>query len=291
MAKYQLTLPQYTAKIIAAAHVLEKGMSLSQPRPGFGQEKAASVVDFLEHYRTCGFPLSAPVYRDTVHILKVYRGFSIEHAAALNPHLQDRIDLLPTGETSESGYRTVQRADLEKAMCGDFAMLASSRASFRDFTDVPVDPEKVRQALEIARHTPSVCNRQCWQVYWIRDPSLKDVVLKLQEGGRGFGERADSFLIVTADLQSFMGTEERNQAYVDGGLYAMTLIYALHFLHIGTCAMNWSKLVTRDHQLREAVSIPNCMAIIMMIGIGNLPETLRVAASCRKTVQETLTEV
>ena len=45
---------------------------------------------------------------------------------------------------------------------------------------------------------------------------------------RGFKEYVPYLIIVTNDLSSWDNVNERNQCFIDGALFASTLIYALH---------------------------------------------------------------
>lgn len=183
------------------------------------------------------------------------------------------------------GYLALDAESIRADARGDFASLARSRHSIRHFSDAPVDPALIQRAIEIAQKTPSVCNRQSWRVYCVREPDLKQRVAQLQGGNRGFGEQIDTLLIIASDLHSFFAINERNQAYVDGGLFSMSLMYALHYQGLGTCALNWSADVRKDRRLKKVAGIPDCMNIIMLMAVGQLPDTLRVARSVRRDCQ------
>ena len=66
-------------------------------------------------------------------------------------------------------------------------------------------------------------------------------VLELQSGSRGFADKIDKLLIISYDIKSYQGSGDRNTGYIDSSLFAMTLIYALTFMGIGTVPLNWSK--------------------------------------------------
>jgi hypothetical protein len=72
-------------------------------------------------------------------------------------------------------------------------------------------------------------------VYSVSNDTAIEQVLALQNGNRGFGHLAKRVLIVSADLHAFIGPIERNKAFVDGGMFAMSLLYALHRLELGAC--------------------------------------------------------
>ena len=45
-------------------------------------------------------------------------------------------------------------------------------------------------------------------------------ILEVQGGNRGFGHLANRLIIITSEVGVFTGVAERNQVYIDGGMYA-----------------------------------------------------------------------
>jgi nitroreductase len=88
-------------------------------------------------------------------------------------------------------------------------------------------------------------------------------------------------LLVTADLRTFVSSGERNQAFIDGGLYAMSLMYALQARGIASCPLNLGLSFLMDRALRKAAKLPPNENLIMMIAIGYPPDELAIAASAR----------
>ncbi|EAZ90593.1 nitroreductase family protein [Crocosphaera chwakensis] len=140
----------------------------------------------------------------------------------------------------------------------------------------------------MAQKTPSVCNRQSSKVYVFSRDEDKQKILSYQNGNRGFGEQASKVLIVTSNMEHFTSIGERNQCWIDGGMYAMSLVYALHSLGLGTCCLNWSVECRVDKQLREVAEISDSEAVIMMIAVGHLTDELKVAQSPRKKIEDVL---
>ena len=116
----------------------------------------------------------------------------------------------------------------------------------------------------------------------------KKQVLSCQGGNAGFGETVKGVLVVTTDTSRFFSVGERNQCWIDGGLFSMSLVYALHSLGLGSCCLNWSVEKDTDQKLRRITGIPQSEVVIMMIGVGHLPEKLVVARSMRKPLETIL---
>lgn len=77
-------------------------------------------------------------------------------------------------------------------------------------------------------------------------------------------------------------TPERYRGWVDGGMFAMSLVYGLHAEGPGAVMLNWSAPRAQDRALRKLTGIPDSALIITTIGFGNLPPELRVSVSQRK---------
>jgi NADH-quinone oxidoreductase subunit A len=93
-------------------------------------------------------------------------------------------------------------------------------------------------------------------------------VLARQSGNRGFGHTASHVLVISADLRAFVFAHERNQCWVDGGLFSMSLVYAFHALGLGTCCLNWSVAREDDRRLRRAAGLADHENVVMMLAIA-----------------------
>ncbi|MCV7433934.1 nitroreductase family protein [Mycolicibacterium bacteremicum] len=160
-----------------------------------------------------------------------------------------------------------------------FDNLIESRESVRHFAKSAVALSDIEEAARIADNSPSVCNRQGSRIRVFARGPAADALLKYQNGNTGFGADASFTLLITHDLETMVAPSERNQAFVDGGLYAMTLVYALHARGIGTCCLNWSTTQAKDRGLRREIGLPPNEVVIMMVAVGYPAEDSRVAVS------------
>src|SRR3546814_5180755 len=69
-----------------------------------------------------------------------------------------------------------------------------TRASVRDYSSAPVPSAVIEEAVELALHSPSVCNRQASYVYCLQSRAIIDRALSLQNGNRGFGHEIPCLL-------------------------------------------------------------------------------------------------
>jgi nitroreductase len=271
-------------------HRMEKGLAMRSPRPGFGQGAAHRLAQLLQ--------TSLERYdRDrltdmTGHVLQRYLEFQRQQGMAdlaLESLLEQiRRQFGMTGVVGEGGDMPVTREDIWRNSRLDLRGFFESRYSIRHFAPGGVDPALIRQAVALAQKTPSVCNRQNWKAYAFFDPALIADLLTWQNGNRGFGDQVTCLLLLTADLEGFINETERHQAWVDGGMFAMSVIYALHSLGLGTCCLNLCQNQQADRAVRRLGSLPDNEVLLMMLAVGHLPETLNVACSPRKTLEEVL---
>lgn len=279
------------AYIQMMAHSIEKGLALPARRPAFGESKIRMLMSELS---ILGAEISQhQETRAAVAALGSYAEFNRSAGAPVHyvesflsecgVKESERIESRPCGGVVETSREQVL-ADAQI----DLSAFFESRYSIRQFSDVPIDIELIREAVRMSQKTPSVCNRQSARVYVFDNRSVGSSVRECQNGNRGFGHMADKILVVTSDLQSFLSVGERNQCWIDGGMFAMSLVYSLHSLGLGTCCLNWAVEQDADMKLRTVAGIPQSENIIMLIAVGNLPERFTVARSQRKPLEEIL---
>lgn len=280
---------EQAAQVVLAYHQIEKGLSLANPRPGFGKEAIERLLAALKRFAaTQGWVAPATV---GVRVLHEYMVFN--EAAGLDMSaLRARVLALVGGEATlaeivagaAGGTLLVSRAAMAGQQNEGFAGFFASRYSIRQFAGGAVSRTLIEAAVVIAQKTPSVCNRQTWRVHVYDQPEAMQKVMALQGGSRGFGDKAGAVLLVTCDLACFVEVGERYQAWIDGGMFAMSLSLALHSQGLGTCCLAWSKEHGTDQALRAMAGIPEGEQVIMLVAVGNLPDEFRVAVSARNEV-------
>jgi nitroreductase len=279
------------AQITMDYHRLEKGLALREPRLGFGTQVIERLIANLYKYQT-QYGLD-DIGQVAINTLSAYYKFHLDQGMNYEYIQQAIATLRATSSKDENcslqgGIIEIKKEEICQAGKLDLKSFFDSRYSIRQFSSEDVDLSLIQQAVVMAQKTPSVCNRQSAKVYVFSREEDKQKVLSYQNGNRGFGEQINKVLIVTSDLQHFMTAGERNQCWVDGGMFAMSLVYALHSLGLGSCCLNWSVQYCTDRELRQVAGIPESEVVMMMIGVGHLPEKLTVAQSPRKSLAEVL---
>ena len=285
-AKLKMNLTQIEGKIIAHYHVLEKGMSHPTPKNCFSLPVAENLVKLINLYDSKSKTLSRQV-SVAVEVLKQYQVFST-NINCLPKEMVDQIEKLHVKSDLNPGFSSCTKENYFKNNTSAFDEFALSRCSVREFTDENIDKNVLLAAIKVAQKTPSVCNRQTAKVHILTNK--KDILrhLLLQTGNRGFGHKINNLLIVTSDLYLFEGPKERNQAFTDGGMFAMSLLYALHHQKIGAVPLNWAYSCAQDKALHDLGIVPENEKVILFIGVGIVPENFKLAVSDRRNLDEVI---
>ena len=278
------------ALIAMDAHRIEKGLALRAPRVAFGIWFLERLLNNLKGYQAAhGSDHWVAMARQTLRAYVDFneqRGYRptvvYEGVAALDVQGGDPLWTQEDSDGTCGGTMSLLASAVRRDACLDLQSFFRSRHSIRQFGEGSVPRQVIESAVSMAMYSPSVCNRQSWRVHVYTEPQAKASVLSLQNGNRGFGDQAAHVLIVASEIESFASVGERNQCWIDGGMFSMSLIYALHSLGLGTCCLNWSVEKEKDSALRTVAGIPDSQAVIMMIAVGPLPEVLSVARSARR---------
>ncbi|WP_262848551.1 nitroreductase family protein [Mumia quercus] len=278
---------QVVSRIMYNVHALEKGLARnSDVRLGFGRKALSNLNDALVVYRSRGYDTAAFAYVEGLSIIRRYEEYHRKQEFDV-PFLSEVIDdeLRRTDRPAEAaGTKTVRRSDKENNCDKTFYDLAQGRSSVREFSGRPIDTEKVMNALRNAEKTPSVCNRQGWRAYWTEDKQLAAQVLAHQRGF-GYAEMPEVLLAITVSNNTFLSPVERNEAFVDGGLFAMSVLYGLE--HEGLAAVPLNAMMYYRDQLavRRLLDIDDSEMIIMFIAVGEFPPESVVPISDRKPAE------
>jgi nitroreductase len=281
------------ARITLFYHQVEKGLSLANPRPGFGMTVIPRLLNDVDAYISA-YGLVMPA-TTALAALQSYVDFNTQ-AGQDASYVRERLAQIKEkheGAVAASaswvgGVISLSSSSLAAARAGSFANFFESRFSIRNFAGGVVPEGDIRKAVALSQKTPSVCNRQSWRVHAFSDQSKMQELLEIQSGSRGFSEHVSTVLVVTSELGAFVEVAERYQAWIDGGMFSMSLCLALHDLGYGTCCLNWSKERDVDRALHAAADVPDSEQIIMLIAVGNLPERFNVARSFRPPVDHCL---
>lgn len=281
-AFYQTDSPEKYLNLISVyTHILEKGLIMPDMRIGFGQIKIIGIIKICDDYIN-KFTEKDQRLLSCVSVIREYynlhKKINYEFSQQFENTIQTFLNKFPN--TNASKQFEFNKTDYFKDINSDFATFAKSRHSLREF-EGKVDLNKLELAIELANTSPSACNRQSQKVYIIKGETAKNDLLNIHIGSGGFGHLADAFLVITYSLDYWKDFTDRNAGYFDAGMYAMNLLYALHYYEIGACILNAYFSPEQDKTFRSKIKIADNENVACIIAIGNVPEKFKIALSER----------
>jgi nitroreductase len=274
------------SKIILDYHVIEKGLTMPNMRLGFGRDRLLVLSEncktFVERYNSNDIQVN--------HAIGVIKEYIENHKNfTFDEELLSSINDLQKNSASVKSCKQVETNIDEyfEHTASKFSEFSSSRRSIRNFSSEPIDPKKMKDALLLAQNTPSACNRQSVRTYTYTNSDKIQEILKVQGGNRGFGHLVDKLIVITAEISVFSNVGERNSAFVDGGMYAMNLLYALHSNKIGACTLNTANTPAKDKILAELCGTSKSEVFICMIACGIPAKSFKIPISKRNLFERT----
>lgn len=281
------------AEIIRYTHSIEKGLSLANPRLGFGYANICELNEYIKRYISLG-----GLYTDEVvymacdalseyliyHEKKQFGNTNIKNIALIYKEISSHItskDKCYGGVLDLQNTYTAEREDA-------FRSLVNSRHSVREFKDTDVPLEKILDAVKLAERCPSACNRQGYHAYIIP----KSIFKKLDgwlDGVGGFAQDADKMILITGKISAYRVTE-KYQWVVSATVFASNLILSLHAKGLGACYIQ--RAVTPNLKwdtVSEKLEIPSDEQAVCMIAVGELKDRFKAPVSYRFDVDSIYT--
>lgn len=284
---------QLQAKLLFYYHKIEKGLCMPGKKRLFALDVIPRVIGLLTTWEQQGNSRQDPIYLGALSSLRAYA--ATLRASGLDPQLQilPVVDAFLAARQPSPDEQATPIVISEQQIGAQlpyeqFRALCETRRSFRDFRDQPVPEQVLRQAVELAQLSPSACNRQPCRAYVVTAPELKKQLLSCQNGNAGFGHLAPVVLAITADMTYFFDATERHQPYVDGGLFSMSLLYAMQVQGLVSCCLNWCVRPDTDARAHQLLALPDAERIIMLMVVGYPPEQTQVPKSHRKMLDRVL---
>jgi nitroreductase len=172
-------------------------------------------------------------------------------------------------------------------MC-EFIELAAKRQSCRDYSDKPVERDKLLKCVQAASLTPSACNAQPWRVLVVTDPAAREAVslATRQMGLNEYTAKAQAFFVVLetrAKLMPKIASIIDGQTFAKGDLGAFTYALTLEAESqgLGTCILG---LFDRP-KLVELLKIPDGQSVFIVVAVG-YPTKEGARPKSRKPLEE-----
>lgn len=274
------TKNQITSYLIKQYHIIEKALSLPETRKGFGEAKIRSLIKVTNKYiENYGYDeLTGTIFSTIKEYIEFHKDIeSNDFINELSEYIFDK------KLNEEGGVKKYEKTNLNEE---EFIKFLKTRTSVRYFSNSSVDNSILYKAVDIAKQTPSLCNRQGWKVHFYEGKKILEL-LKLQNGNRGFTESVQRLAIMTGDYNA-VTKSERNEVGTGVGMFSMTFVLALHSLGLASCILNSSVSFYTEKKIKRLGKIPSNEKIVMFIAIGYPHENAFVAKSHRKNTNSVI---
>ena len=275
--------------LILDYHSVEKGLIHKQIRFRFGEKKIRRLLVSIDSLIKFGY-VKQSQFVAACSVLANYYEIHLENKVDIKDYFsyKDYCRILKFNNSSYSGIIKFTSNSYFSNSQNNFLNFSNSRHSVRDYTGEIVSETKIVKSIDIAKNAPSVCNRQPNKVYLINNKSIIDEALAIQGGITGFSNNINQLLVITTNRNFFYSIGEKNQLYIDGGLFVMNLLYSLHFNEIGACPLHWGMENKMDRLIEKILDLKKSEKVICFISIGIPTHEFKITGSMRRDTNEIL---
>lgn len=285
----QNTFNKLESRIILHYHSIEKGFLHKDFKYRFGQTRVLALVELLKSEEVVKNHKKSQISAAYLSMCKYYEKHEANNVSISDYYSYD--DYCYFKSLSSLNDEIIKRNtktiffDKNQSAFFDFS---KSRMSTRSFTDEKIPIETIYEVIDLAKTAPSVCNRQPWKVYFTQNKEEVDNILEIQQGLKGYSEEISQLLILVTDRNYFYSIGERNQMYIDGGIFLMNLLYSLHYFKIAACPAHWGFTYIQDKKIQKLINLNKSEKVICLIPIGIPKEEFNTTLSLRRKNEEIL---
>ena len=275
------------ARIIRFVHAIEKGLSIEDPRAGFGYEKIQTMYGWIKEYlalgdvdRTCIYMAAdALVAYLAYHEAIGFTSDKIKEITSITTELK-KIKEKDKAEGVFGGVLTVEKKDMTFES-SDVEKLFKTRHSVRQFSKEPIPESLIEKAIGLAQTAPSACNRQAARTYVTDAKRFTNLYPENLQGAGGFIENCDKVIMITGKISAYEEYEYK-QFVVTAGIFAGYLTLALHGLGLGACVVQRSIRPDKTWaEFCQKSGVPSDEQLICLVTVGNMKEKTVVPLSKR----------
>lgn len=253
-------------EIMQLAHRLEKGLVNKNPKPLWGWEKAHRLCVLLStNKNSISYEIGLSVLQKFLESKS--RGEEKQLAAELKRKYEFELVLMSGGAAFH------RKPNLSPNDIRNFETILKTRHSTRNFDSKDLEITKVNEAINLALHCPSACNRQAYHCYVVFDEKRKEI---------GVQDESAASIYVTSVINAYT-VDEMLDWIVSPSIFVGYLTLTLHAKGIGNCI--YRKDLVRNTEYNKKVKllcgIPDNEQLILEIRIGNYPEVINAAVSNR----------
>ena len=277
--------------IMYQSHTIEKGMSHFKLRP-FGKKKILSILNLLKkdlkynnYQNDFSFINGINILREYKELYEKNKWKNRKEYYKITIFLENFKNITKT----KTGAFTLSLDDLKKDYNINYKRFVKSRHSTRNYKNETLKLEDIKYAIDIARYSPSACNRQYIKVHYYPEGKMKNNIIDYSLGKGGIYLDGVNTFIITFDANGLISGGERNQGYFNAGLFSMNLVNAFHSLGIGTCFIQFHNSIREEKKLKILNKIPLNERIAVILYAGYYDKKSIFAKSPRKDIKDYFT--
>lgn len=156
--------------------------------------------------------------------------------------------------------------------------LAKKRCSVRDFSNSPVEAEKLKYILEVARMAPSACNLQPWSFLVLQSEEIREEIKECYD--RDWFASAPLYILVCGNHEVSWKRkfDEKDHCDIDIAIAAEHIALAVEEVGLGTCwVCNFD-----PEKCRKIVKLPENIEPMVLLPIGYPARDFKAAEKNRK---------
>ncbi len=165
--------------------------------------------------------------------------------------------------------------------------LSKLRRSVRWYKDIPVPNSEIDKAIELAKLSPSACNRQPYKLKIFNgDKNVIKEISSLPSGTHGFNHNFPVIVAVIGQLRNYYSEADRHIIYIDSSLFAMSFSLALETLGLSSCIINWPEDVIAELDASKKLKLDSDERVIFFMSLGYADEEKLIPYSGKKSIVE-----
>lgn len=262
-------------------HRLEKGLIMQPRRAIFASDYIIeTVVVYVKAVQTA--TLCEAELKWATDVLTEYFSVVQDNAVIAKARAMFNSASKPVTATTSIPYAH-QTLPFAAVSFADLSALFIRRRSVRWYQQKTVEPELIRQAVNVASLAPSACNRQPYRFDLLSLPADAAKVARLAMGTTGFADQIPSLIAVIGDLSCYPAERDRHVIYIDASLASMQLMLALETLGLSTCPINWPDIEQREQAIATELALEPYERVVMLMAIGYADPVGGIPYSQKKT--------
>lgn len=266
-------------------HRIEKGLVSENPRKVFALDY---IEETLEEFRALSqtVPMTTE-YTWARDVLETYFRTVSHSDPRISRTYEEFRAICPAEQNVPTENRPYLRdIDTDPIEIGALKNLSLRRRSVRSYLPKPVPRTQVDKAIDVARFSPSACNRQAFTFRIFDTPNTARKVASLPMGTTSFIDNINAVVVVVGHLRAYPYARDRHAVYIDASLAAMSFVYGLEAQGIASCVINWADESKRERAAAKMLHLKPDERVLMMISYGWPNPDVPVPFSAKRPIHD-----